>query len=297
MATRNDSLDDDLTNESTSEDRATSVKMEEGNSSVGLNPEKSTRVTPLRSYFIREVDGNPKILWKGIGLYLFALLLMNLFVSLFISYFFSVPLRRELLILTLLGPATILLVVIELQRQQILHQDNRIRFSIASIFIGTFLVAIFAATVITTVKNTDRRFKANKALVSELEIIIGESGGNAYIGSLEGGNVTLLITRADFSDDDFSVLLGKLKDGTGATDVRHLDLGASSITEKSLESICKLTELRFLNLPFPLSKETLEKLKSCRAIEILLFNNRQLTTDDKKLILRYYPKLRNVSLP
>ena len=102
--------------------------------------------------------------------------------------------------------AAYIVVIVDLQRQRLLHGNWRFRFSLQTIFLLTASASAFFALLTHAVRENQRLFAENQTIKEQLESLM--QGGTAWIGTPGGSGITCQMTRPSFSDDDLASLIG-----------------------------------------------------------------------------------------
>lgn len=196
--------------------------------------------------WVSQVAGSPQIRWRNLAT-IGGLIFVALFAGqLAVSWLFDAPLQPELLVINGAVIAGWFVLVVELQRQRVIHGVWRLRFSLQALFLTMVCAALFFGGV----GNAIRRARADHAFGEEMQQalreLVGRDGG-VYSGRSGGRDLTIFVRRADFSDHDFERMLALItQGGARSCDLRQLHLGPSGVTPESIRRLISCRRLQHL---------------------------------------------------
>jgi hypothetical protein len=208
----------------------------------------STAVEPSELIWVRIVSGRLRVRWARILAFLSATVVINFLGMTIVSRFAQMPIRTDLLLVPQCVIVAFIVVVIDLQRQRLLHGNSRFRFSLQTIFLLTASAAAFFALLTHAVRENQRLFAENQIIKERLESLM--QGGTAWIGTAGGGQITCQVTRPSFSDDDLASLIDLASHGgESPCELSTLFLGGTSVTNSGVCRLGTCEKLVSLELP------------------------------------------------
>ena len=252
----------------------------------------STAVEPSKLIWVRVVSGRLRVRWARILAFLSATVVINFLGTAIVSRFTQMPIKTELLFAPLCVIAAYIVVIVDLQRQRLLHGNWRFRFSLQTIFLLTASASAFFALLTHAVRENQRLFAENQTIKEQLESLM--QGGTAWIGTPGGSGITCQMTRPSFSDDDLASLIGLAsRGGERPCELSTLFLGSTSVTSSGVCRLGTCEKLVFLELPpMDLSEAAIDALAKCRRLEFLVIDERRLSAKQLNRLRTALPEVR-----
>lgn len=186
-----------------------------------------------------------------------------------------------------------ILTLIELQRQNLLRDRSSLRFDLKYLFLLTFLAAAFVGSIAAQIRDTQLGFRISEQVKSRIQERI--DGVDVYIGSERGRNISCVVKRTSFSDDELKELIEITRDSdTQACELTMLVLEGTQVSDDGLKQLSECRKLENLSLPsIALSDDTLARIEECRSLKYLTFAEQKVAERQRNLL---YQKLPNTKI-
>lgn len=228
----------------------------------------------LQFTFIQVTQGVPTIRWLRVAMFIVAGVASYLLAQTVLYLVLQVPFRLGIISAMLFVHLAVFSTAVELQRQSILAGKWVFRFDLRYLLLVTLFIALFLSSIVAEVQASQRSMQRNSELTKLLEDQI--AGGVVSIGGQHGRQISCVVTRTDFSDNDLSKLIASTTNEAGVCEITMLQLEATAVTDVGLQQLAGCSNLEFVSLPaISLSDTTFEVLASCRKLNHLLFDTRK----------------------
>lgn len=242
--------------------------------------------------WVRDHNGRPAIRWLRVLTFAAAVITFNAATGYLFQRMAEVPLNIAAVLAPTIGLFAYLIVAVELQRQRVMHGTWSWRLGLAATMLLVVLAACFCGVTANSLRTTKASADENVKLAEQLEGVI--QGGHAWVGSLDGGNITCQITRKSFSDADLAELVRlSTSRRSGRCELTTLILDGTAITSTGLKELSACERLTLLSLPsFTPTDEAIEAISRCERLETLLLDESRLTSAQLALLRKQLPKVR-----
>lgn len=253
--------------------------------------EHPTNSATAQLVWVEDIAGRPQVRWRRLIACGLLIVGFNAAAAALVSWFAQTPLRPQIILAFCAGMFAVLSIAVEQQRQRILTGRWRFRLSLQACLLATFFAALFFAGAGNAYRSDLRGIALNERLRGELESVI--NGGQVSIGQPGGRRIACHVTRPDFSDDDLAEVIRRASSANGSCELTMLFLEGTQTTEAGVCQLDVCSKLAVLSLPsMPLNDRAVAALASLSRLELLMFDDKNLTPQQLATLRQALPTVR-----
>ena len=201
-------------------------------------------------WFISIEQGEPKIRWKSVYMWIFVVLGTQILTFAAIEWLFPTPSHWSKfgMISVFLGGFVFLVFHFQYRRfiAEFSGDPTAKQFGLPIIFASIAIAALFFSLTRINERATSAYYRDREALVDAATAIV-EKGKVRFSGNQN--TLMVVVNRSDFDDADLTELLGLMRERlVGRGGIYHLTLSDTSITDASAAELAKCEYLQYLML-------------------------------------------------